>query len=37
MFFFNGIQLYKTSMLAGVMFLLAYIFEYARKRDEGEG
>ena len=33
--FFNGIGLYKTSLLAGIMFVLAYLFEYTRNRDKG--
>lgn len=32
-FFFEGIRLFKTSLLAGIMMALAYLFEYARKRD----
>ena len=35
LFFFNGIHLLKTSLLAGVMLLLAYLFEYTKKRDAG--
>jgi len=34
--FFNGINLLKISLLAGIMLVLAYIFEYTRKRDRRE-
>jgi hypothetical protein len=34
-FFFKGIQLFKTSLLALIMIVLAYLFEYTRKRDSG--
>ena len=36
MFFFNGIRPLKTSILAAVMLLLAYVFEYTKKRDSQE-
>ena len=35
-FFFNGLHALKTSLLAAVMLLLAYLFEYAKKRDRDE-
>jgi hypothetical protein len=31
--FFKGIHAIKTSALAVIMFILAYLFEYGRKRD----
>jgi len=34
-FFFNGIHLFKTSLLALIMIVLAYLFEYTGKRDSG--
>ncbi|MDB9822474.1 hypothetical protein OAC89_02120 [Deltaproteobacteria bacterium] len=36
-FFFNGIHSIKTPLLAGVMLVLAYMFEYTKKREDGEG
>ena len=36
MFFFNGIHAFKTSLLAAVMIILAYLFEYTKKRDRNE-
>ena len=35
-FFFKGIQVYKTAILAGIMLILSYLFEYTRKRDKEE-
>jgi len=34
--FFNRINLLKVSLLAGIMLVLAYMFEKTRKRDRGE-
>jgi maltodextrin utilization protein YvdJ len=34
--FFKGVQLIKVMGLAGVMLVLAYLFEYTKKR-EGNG
>lgn len=34
LFFFQGIQVYKTSSLAAVLLAFAYLFEYVKKRDE---
>jgi hypothetical protein len=33
--FFKGIHAIKTPALAVIMFILAYLFEYTRKRDRG--
>ena len=33
--FFQGLSLIKTVALAGVMFALAYLFEYTKKKDRG--
>jgi uncharacterized membrane protein YcaP (DUF421 family) len=33
-FFFKGIQLFKTSLLILVMLALAYLFEYSKKKDK---
>ena len=33
--FFRGLPLIKTLALAGVMFALAYLFEYTKKKDRG--
>ncbi|MFC1532516.1 hypothetical protein ACFL7M_03995 [Thermodesulfobacteriota bacterium] len=34
MFFFKGIEMTKISLLAGIMLLLAYLFENVKKRDK---
>jgi len=34
-FFFQGGGWVKTIGLAAIMFILAYLFEYTRKRDKG--
>lgn len=36
-FFFDGIRPFKTSLLALILFALAYLFEYTKKRDKKEG
>jgi hypothetical protein len=33
--FFQGLPLIKILALAGVMFTLAYLFEYTKKKDRG--
>jgi hypothetical protein len=33
--FFQGLPLIKTLALAGVVFALAYLFEYTKKKDRG--
>jgi hypothetical protein len=33
--FFQGLPLVRTFALAGVMFALAYLFEYTKKKDRG--
>ncbi|MFC1822499.1 hypothetical protein ACFL9T_07310 [Thermodesulfobacteriota bacterium] len=35
-FFFQGFSLLKILGLAGAMLVLAYLFEFTRKRDEGD-
>ena len=35
-FFFQGGSMGKILALAGSMFVLAYLFEYTKKRDKGE-
>lgn len=32
-FFFKGWEISKTFLLAGIMLILAYLFEYAKKRE----
>jgi len=34
--FFNGISIIKIFGLAAIMFVLAYLFEFTRKRDRRE-
>jgi hypothetical protein len=34
--FFQGMPLYKTLGLAAVMFALAYLFEYTKRKDQEE-
>lgn len=34
--FFRTIQPFKTSLLAAIMLVLAYLFEYTKKRDKKE-
>jgi hypothetical protein len=36
-FFFHGASFLKVIVLAVVLLGLAYLFEYAKKRDRGEG
>jgi len=36
-FFFPGMSLLKTAVLAAVLLGLAYLFEYTKKRDGGGG
>ncbi len=31
--FFKEIRIFKTSLLAGIMLVLAYLFEFKKKRD----
>ena len=37
LFFFEGIRLFKTSLLALIMLVLAYLFEYTKSRDRSRG
>lgn len=32
-FFFNGIHHIKTPLLAGILLILAYLFEYSRRKE----
>jgi maltodextrin utilization protein YvdJ len=35
-FFFNGIQIIKTSLLAAVLLAIAYLFEYTKSKEGNE-
>lgn len=35
--FFEGVRLVRVSVLAIIMLVLAYLFEYTRKRERNEG
>ena len=35
--FFKGIHVYKISLLAGIMLVLAYLFEHAKKKGKSDG
>ena len=35
-FFFRGASVIKVFVLAGIMFGLAYVFEYTKRRDKGD-
>ena len=35
-FFFRGASVIKVFVLAGIMFGLAYLFEYTKRRDKGD-